>query len=60
LKIIRPKRKFDENSGLLSQNQMISDETIVEEELKKQKGARKNIRFEATEKIKLKTLGKNK
>ena len=39
---------------------MISDETIVEEELKKQKGARKNIRFEATEKIKLKTLGKNK
>ena len=33
---------------------MISDETIVEEELKKQKSARKNIRFEATEKMKLK------
>ena len=37
---------------------MISDETIIEEEKKKQKSAGKNIRFEATERIKLKTLEK--
>jgi len=60
LKIIRQKRKFDKNHGLLSQNQVNSIKTIVEEEKKKQKSAGKNIRFEATEKIKLKTLEKNK